>query len=113
MADAAELPPLIGGPYHAPACQVGEALECIVMGKQVVQGMTNAPIAWPYRRAANGDRRLYLTGDLVTAVCVESAMAVREHWGISRSTVQRWRRRLGVQQFNEGTMEAWRRVGRG
>ena len=44
-------------------------------------------------------------GDLVRAVRRESVEAVSYHWDICRAVVQKWRKALGVQEFNEGTRQ--------
>jgi hypothetical protein len=51
------------------------------------------------------DRRpsIVVCGDLVRAIKRESAIAVAHWWGVSISTVWRWRIALGVKPFTEGT----------
>jgi hypothetical protein len=63
---------------------------------------------WPRVRAVEGTHGggsgLLLGGDLVEAVCCESAKAIMHHWGVTVGTVWRWRRALGVNRVNnDGT----------
>jgi hypothetical protein len=91
-----------------PPCRVGGELPTVDHGNQIVRGITDAPVPWPY--AVRWSRRsLCLTGDLVLAVRCETVVAVASWWGVSRSTVRIWRRALGVARFNPGTLECWRR----
>jgi hypothetical protein len=69
-----------------------------------VDGLTDAPIMWPFTQKA-GPRSLILCGDLVRAVRDESVAAVAAHWGVARETVWRWRRALGVSQYTRGTRQ--------
>ena len=105
------LPALIARPYRAPRCAAGEYLYCEHHQDDVaVAGFTVAPIPWPaYRRPGAAEDQLtpILTGDLARAVRVESAAAVASWWGVSRATVGRWRRALGVGRMNEGTRARW------
>jgi hypothetical protein len=41
---------------------------------------------------------------LARAVRVESATAAAYHWGVSPVTVQKWRRALGVELMNAGSL---------
>ncbi len=95
----ANLPELIAGPYELPDYRYGEEL-----AGEIVHGLSDAPIPWPFTRSRNGAHRLVLAGDLVAAVVA----AVMAWWGVGRSTVQGWRRRLGITQFNAGTLARWR-----
>jgi hypothetical protein len=96
---------LLDGPYAAPACRVGRKLYCKWRRRWIaVDGLTDAPVVWPFSKRA-GPRSLILCGDLVRAVRCESASAVAAHWGVGRETVWRWRRVLGVGQFNRGTLQ--------
>lgn len=105
MSDA---PKLIGGPYKRPADvrpqqrvkdeQSGEFLVC--------QGFSRAPIEWPIGGTGSKMRPI-LCGDLVKAVRTEAAEAIVYHWGVSRDTVKRWRRALGVGRMTPGTAKRW------
>jgi len=101
--DDAERYRLHHGPYSAPACRRGDTLECEVRGEAVkVGGLTDAPIPWP-RVLKTGRIALIVCGDLARAVRVESRQAVAHHWGVTPETVWKWRKALGVEEYNEGT----------
>jgi hypothetical protein len=101
----ADLPPLISGPYRMPECQIGDEL-----AGEVVHGITDAPIQWPFTRSRNGTRRVILAGELVDAVQIESVGAIAAHWGVGRSTASGWRERLGVGRMTLGTIDAYSRL---
>jgi hypothetical protein len=107
-------PVLIAGPYEMPACRVGQELDSMDTGVAIVDGITDALIPWPYCRSRNGRRRLFVTGRLIDAVQAESVAPIMAWWGVGRTTVQQWRRLMGVTQFNLGTLAVWyaREVGR-
>ena len=48
-----------------------------------------------------------MTRELARAVQVESVEAIVYHWGVSRYKVRRWRHALGVDRFNDGTLDLW------
>ena len=104
-----DAPPLIGGPYAAPRCRVGRPLACLLRGDVEVDGMTEAPVPWPYTRHRGDDvpksawPMLIICGDLELAIRTESVRAVAYHWGVTANTVFRWRRALGVERMTEGT----------
>src|ERR1041385_1405770 len=56
-----------------------------------------------------GKKSLILCGDLTWAVKRESVEAVSYQWDVCRAVVQKWRKALGVEEFNEGTrqLRAW------
>lgn len=110
-------PPLVGGPYRAVRVRPGHTVVCLIRGEVEVHGVTegarstaDGPLAWPYVEPCPGTGRLtlLLLGDLARAVRVESVQAVCHYWGVSRYTVRRWRRALGV-----GVLNASRRHRRG
>lgn len=95
-ADASASFQLHFGPYRAPRCRVGSALDCEARGRTVVvAGLSDAPIQWPYAKK-RGNRSLILCGDLIKAVGLEAETAVAHHWGVSTATVRTWRRALGI-----------------
>ncbi len=106
---------LLFGPYKAPRCRVGAALDCEARGCTViVAGLHDAPISWPYAKK-RGNRSLILCGDLIKAVALEAASAVAYHWGVSATTVWTWRRALGVPAHTLGSlrlMRHYRAIGR-
>ena len=108
-------PALIAAPYAAPRCKIGGTLADRVKGDVIVDGITDAPVPWPYTRRREPTATtwirttwsprpmLVLCGDLERAVRVESSMAVCHHWGVSKRVVTAWRRALGVGRWTEGT----------
>lgn len=95
------------GPYRAPQVKPGYWLEDAIEGKVEVGGLTTAPIPWP-RRRKTGKASLILCGDLVNAVRRESEVAVAHWWGVSVTTVWKWRKALGVGRITPGTEELYR-----
>ena len=94
---------LIAGPYRRPRCRVGDFLECAHRGRVAVAGFTAVPVRWPYAFQPNGRPGLIICGDLVRAVRAEGAMTVAQLFRVSRTTVARWWRRLGVNYPTGGT----------
>jgi hypothetical protein len=95
---------LLHGPYHAPRCRRGELIFCELRGAEVVVGQINdGLIQWPCVKM-KGRRSLILCGDLVKAVRQESVVAVSYYWGVATGTVTKWRRCLGVDPLNEGSL---------
>ncbi len=94
---------LLYGPYVPPKCRLGDKLACEYRGREVrFLCLTDAPIQWP-SAVARGSMSPILCGDLIRAVRLESEIAVAHHWGVSRQTVFKWRRALGVPAMNEGS----------
>jgi hypothetical protein len=94
---------LLYGPYAVPKCRLGDKLPCEYRGQELtVKGMTDAPIRWPCARRYRNASPI-LCGDLIRAVQVESAIAVRHHWGVSRQVVSRWRKALDVGPMTNGS----------
>ncbi len=100
------------GPYKPPRIRVGKGICCRRHGDVIVAGITDAPIAWPVCHTPQGGGKLVpiLCGDLVRAVTEEAVQAVAYNWGVSRWTVQRWRRALGVGRMTPGTLKLWQRL---
>jgi hypothetical protein len=91
------------GPYHTPRFRYGEKVLDERRGEVTIAGITDAQIAWPYSRATGGRSPVLYKG-LVRAVRREAVCAVAHWWGVSDDLVSKWRRALGVPQFNEGTL---------
>ena len=108
-----EPPALIAGPYAPPRVPPSGHLRCAVQGPVPVDGWTDAPIPWPYRAQPGGKRSLIVCDDLARALRTESAQAVAHWWGVSRWSVGRWRRALGVGWWTPGTLARWRALARG
>jgi hypothetical protein len=111
-------PALLSGPYAAPPCERGSRLHCQIRGWVKVDGMTGAPVPWPWthdtaEKGRGGKRSIVLCGDLMSAVRTESAQSVAHHWGVDRKTVYRWRQALGVQRFTLGTTARYRELAPG
>jgi hypothetical protein len=106
-------PKLIAGPYKPPPCEVGAVVDCVIDGARRrirVDGITDAPIPWPYSTARGGGRQLLITMALERALRTESVAAVMYHWGVSRSWVSRARRALEVDRMTAGTQQLWREL---
>lgn len=95
---------LLHGPYATPICRIGDRLDCEFRGREVVVGgLSDGLILWPTVKM-KGRRSLVVCGDLARAVRNESGMAVAHHWGVACCTVTKWRRALGVEPMNEGSL---------
>ena len=98
---------LLFGPYEPPKVQIGDQLIDELRGPVVVGTWSKGPIPWPCIRTA-GRSAFVLCGDLVKAVKNESSLAIQHWWGVSPSTVHRWRKSMGIDQYNEGTLRLHR-----
>lgn len=98
--------PLLFGPYFPPhGLRKGDWLACECLGRDIrVGGFTDALIAWP-RAMKTGRPSLIVCDDLVRAIRLESELAVAEHWGVSVTTVWKWRKALDVDRVTRGTAE--------
>ena len=95
---------LLHGPYDTPAVRIGDRLDCEFRGREVVVGgLSDGLILWPTVRM-KGRRSLVVCGDLARAVRSESVVAVAHQWGVACCTVTKWRRALGVEPMNEGSL---------
>jgi hypothetical protein len=106
---------LVAGPYRPPKrVEIGDLLQTPEGNVRVDLLLPTAIGPWPASHRAghgSGGKPIpILHGDLVAAVRTESAQAVAAAWGVSRWTVQRWRRRLGVGRFTAGTTQLWREL---
>jgi hypothetical protein len=90
------VPPLIAGPYRTPALRIGGWATCLVRGEVRIDGLTDAPIPWPYTHASGRYASLIVCDDLARALRVEATAAIAHHWGVSRYYVSRLRRALGL-----------------
>jgi DNA-binding XRE family transcriptional regulator len=87
---------------------MGQTLWCVLRGRVRVCGWGQGRVRWPLGRAGHGGKGAYIvTPELARALRVESAAAIRYWWGVGSNTVTHWRRRLGVEQFNEGTLKLY------
>jgi hypothetical protein len=97
-------PVLIAGPYVAPLLSKGQRATCLYRDADViVTGWTTAPIAWPPCRAIGthgGGSGLLVDEELARAVRTESSAAIQHWFGVTHDdVVARWRRALGVKQW--------------
>lgn len=88
------------GPYEPPRTAPGEVIKCFRFGRVRVGKISHGRMPWPVIAKSTA---LILCGDLVRAIRQEAAQAVAFHWGVTSSTVRKWRRLLGVGRFTEGT----------
>jgi len=88
---------LLYGPYVAPEVRIGDELFCGVHGLQVVMGWYG-PKQWPKAKAKGGRPRLIVCGDLRRALELETRETISLHWGVSSSTVAKWRKKLGLEK---------------
>ena len=86
-------PPLVGGPYPATACAIGDELDCTLSGRVRVVRFSVAPIAWPM---GYWKKIPALCGELERAVRTERLEAVMAWWGVTRDVVYKWRKALGI-----------------
>ncbi|MBV9468548.1 MAG: hypothetical protein JOZ57_04835, partial [Abitibacteriaceae bacterium] len=98
---------LLAGPYKSPKVKIGDPMVDEIRGPVEVGTWSKGKIPWPCIRTA-GRSAFVLTGDLVKAVQNESSLAIQHWWGVSPSTVHRWRKALGCDQYNEGTLRLHR-----
>jgi len=100
---------LLHGPYQPPKARRGGRLFCEIRGTVVVGYYSDGLITWPCAKRS-GTPSLILCGDLVKAVRCESKPAIAHHFGVSVSTVRKWRRALNVPPYNEGTRARFRQI---
>jgi hypothetical protein len=86
------------GTYRTPDVRVGYRIRCEARGYPLlVTGFSDGTIRWPVGRSpGSGGSGLIVFGELAAAVRTELANAVAIGWGITRQTVSRFRRELGV-----------------
>jgi len=95
---------LLQGPYRTPDVEVGAEIACLFNGKAKVCGWGSGKIRWPLIRVGHGGMGAYpMTDELARAVRSESEAAICHWWGVGSTTVAKWRRKLNVPQFNDGT----------
>ena len=102
------------GPYETPIVEIGDWVECEIHGRVLMtMWWQRGHILWP---CAGGRPKCGLQGiarpivfeGLARAIRHESSLSIQHEWGVSVATVQRWRKTLGVEQFNEGTKQLYR-----
>lgn len=88
------------GPYRTPHARIGRTVTCLARGKVKIWSLSDGRIQWPVGKSGSA-LSLVLYGDLAKAVRREAAVAVRYWWGVSGSTILKWRRALGI-RLTEG-----------
>lgn len=83
------------GIYRTPPFKYGKKVDCLARGEVTIWAQSDGRIPWPIGKKGSA-LSLVLYGDLAKAVRREAAVAVRYWWGISGSTILKWRRALGV-----------------
>ena len=102
---------LIGGPYGPPKYRIGQQIDDQRKGPVAVAGDWPTAIGlWPMVAGPGAKNLPILCGSLITAVQTESVAAIMGVWRVSRDTVKRWRRALGVPRMTEGTTWLYRRL---
>lgn len=94
--------------YVPRAMQLGQQVQCLRHGRVAVAGHDRH--GWPLCRVGgtHGNRLVpILCPPLTDMVRQESERDVAVALGVSRSTVQRWRKALGVGRFTAGTRRLW------
>ncbi len=90
------------GPYRTPRFKRGAIVDDEIRGEVTIVGLTDARIPWPIVK--NGRFRSYAVfGGLAKAVRLESNLALRYWFGVSKSWIWACRRALDVRATNEGT----------
>jgi len=93
---------LLFGPYHPPRLKRGSRSFCFARDCDVViTTWTAARISWPHCIALDSSGAgsgILVDEELARAIRNESAVAIRYWWGVSVSTVARWRKSLGVKR---------------
>ncbi len=93
-------PPTLRRTYRPQRVRVGTVLRCEARGCEViVTGYSDGPIRWRVGRRREGERGVsgpVVFGALAKAVRTEAVIAVARAWGVTRQTVAKWRRKLGV-----------------
>jgi DNA-binding XRE family transcriptional regulator len=99
----------MNGPCEPPPVRVGQRVRCVLNGPDVrVCGWGDGRIPWPLGRVGHGGKGAYVvTPELAGAIRSESAAAICYWFGVSTTTVSKWRRALGVPPFNDGTRKLY------
>jgi len=104
------------GPYAPPKVDEGDIVTDLIRGSvRVKRWRDTGQIMWPVGVIGGapgmGAAAPIMMGDLFRAICTEAALAVAEHWGVSPTTVSRWKRKLGIGRMTAGSIELARERG--
>lgn len=89
--------------YSTPKFRYGEVVIDEVRGEVVIVGLTDGLIPWPIGKKGRA-KTFIVYRDLAKAIRAEANATVCELWGITPQTVTKWRKALGVEQHNAGTV---------
>jgi hypothetical protein len=84
------------GIYRTPFHWIGQVITDEIRGDVEITGISTAPLPWPLGRRDGVRSTLAVYGGLADALFCESVQGVAHWWGVSPTTVRRWRRLLGV-----------------
>jgi hypothetical protein len=103
---------LVGGSYTAPPSRIGDFLQDERYGLVEVTGYTGGRIPWPTvgKRYTRGQRAIILCSPLTEALKLESVTAIRYWWGVSKTTVARWKRTVKAPPRSEGSQRLYQVV---
>lgn len=103
------------GPYKTPRFKFGDTVTCELRGAISITGFSDGRIPWPIGRPMDTPRlrTIVLYGALVDAVWNESSSALCYWFGVSTTTVTKWRHTLGVPRSNPGSSKLWSRSAQG
>jgi hypothetical protein len=85
---------LLRGTYKTPRFRLGDVVRCLLRGWVPITGVSAAPIPWPVCGKLGERSSPVVYRGLADAVRCESPAAVAHWWGVSVSTVRKWKRRL-------------------
>lgn len=92
--------------YVTPKFKYGQIVFDDVRGEVEIVGLTDAAIPWPIGKKRNAKSPVVYK-DLTRAIRIESNATVCELWGITPQTVTKWRKALGVERMNAGTLRRY------
>jgi hypothetical protein len=95
------------GTYRMPQFRIGAKVTCQVRGELRIVGMTDAGMPWPLGTVGRATKSLVVYRDLARAIRRESVSAICHWLGAHPVTVWKWRKALGVPEWNHGTRKLW------
>src|SRR5436190_20478713 len=98
--------------YSTPRYRFGARVFCQRFGEVTIVGTSAGRIPWPMGKQGRKTAHV-VYGDLARAVRNEAPTAIAYWWGVSYSTVWRWREALGVaSKMNTGSKRLREACGR-